>query len=319
YRFDEPKAYRIVFRSPGFDDHIVRLNLENAKPQVVNVSLQADSATLTIDSVPAGAAVSVNGVPRGVTPCELPRLRQGSHTLELKLQGYHPYVQTVDVKAGEQRNIQASLQKLPAGLTIVSSQAQATVYVNGVNYGVVPVTLDDAVEGAYVVRVEKDGYKPIVRSVMLKSGATREERFDLEPQTGVVMIQTQPATVQVFVNGRRNLITKPEKQDAFTSAETALELPIGTYTVVFRADGYADEERIIQVKAQGNEPIRLRLNFKPNFEVRTETAVHRGVLVRQDADGSIALELRPGVYRTFTAAEIRSKRFWSEKNASEVH
>lgn len=316
YLFDEPKAYRIVFRAAGFDDHAVRLNLDDAQPQVVNATLQADSAILTIESTPAGASVFVNGVPRGVTPCELPRLRQGAHAVELKLQGYHPYKQTVDLKAGEQQEVVASLQKLPAGLTITSVQPQATVYVNGVHYGTAPVSLNDAVEGAYVVRVEKDGYKPIVRSVVLKSGATREERFDLEVQTGTIKVQTQPGSVQIYVDGRRMAQTHPEKANGFTSAETSLELPLGEHTLSFRAEGYADEERTIQVKAYGNETLRLRLNFKPNFEVRTESAVYRGVLVRQDPDGSVALELKPGSYRTFTPSEIRSKRFWSEKNAA---
>ena len=319
YLFDEPKAYRIVFRSAGFDDHAVRLNLDDGQPQVVNATLQADSAILKVDSEPSGASIFVNGVPRGVTPCELSRLRQGAHTVELKLQGYHAYKQVFDLKAGEQQEVVASLQKLPAGLTITSVEPQASVYVNGVLYGTAPVTLEDAVEGAYVVRVEKDGYKPIVRSVVLKSGTTREERFDLEVQTGTIKVQTQPGSVQIFVDGRRSAQTRPASANAFTSAETSLELPIGQHTLTFRADGYADEERVIQVKAYGNETLRLRLNFQPNFEVRTESAVHRGVLVRQDPDGSVALELKPGVYRTFTPAEIRSKRFWSEKNAAPAH
>lgn len=317
--FAEPKVYRVVFRAQGCADTVIRMDLANAKPRIVNAELASDSATLSVHSSPEGATVLINGVPRGVTPCTLPRLREGEHTLMLKLAGYHVYEQTVSVRSGDASQVSAILQKLPAGLTIVASQPESQVYVNGRPYGTAPLTLHNVTEGAYSIRVEKEGCQPIDRKITLTAGQTHEERFELLPLMGHMRIQTQPGTVEVWVDGRRTIETHPEKPEGFTSSEATIQLPIGKHSLVFKAEGYADSERVVEVKQTGNELLRVRLNFKPNFEVRTKTEVHRGVLVRQDADGSVSLELRPGMYRTFPAGEIRSKRFWSEKNVPVAH
>lgn len=311
--FTEPKAHRIVFRATGYEDHAVRLNLENGKPQVVNVELASDSAVLHVASDPAGASVSVNGVPRGVTPCTLPRLREGEHLVEVRQAGYYEFKQQVTLHAGDEQKVQAVLRKLPAGLTIVASQPDAMVFINNVSQGRAPLTFKDVTEGVYRVRVEAAGFKPLEKVVRLASGQTHEERFELSPCTGIVKVRTQPATVQIWVDGRKMAETKPEAKDSFTSAEVALTLTIGQHTLVFKADGYADMERVITVKEMDNVSIRQRLNFAPNFEIRTQDgAIYRGVLVRQEAEGAVTLELRPGMYRTFSPTEIRSKNFWSE-------
>lgn len=314
--FTEPKAYRILFRADGFDDHVLRLNLEHGRPQVVDAELVADSATLVVESDPAGAAIQINGVPRGVTPGTFSRLREGAHAVVLRLPGYHTYEETVDLKAGEQTTLEHTLRRLPSALTIKSNPKGATVYINGLQRGQTPLTVNDLAEGAYAVRVEMPNYEAQVRRVTLKAGETTSLECALETLRGEVKVQTQPGTVQVFVDGKPMATTAPETKDSFTSAVTTLTLPVGEHTLLFRADGYADVQRKITVKTYGNEVIKLRLNFSPNFEIRTDVSVYRGVLVRRDPDGSIALELRPGVYRTFAASEIRSARFWEEKNAS---
>lgn len=313
YFFTEAKVHRIIFRAPGFDDRAVRLNLENGTPQVVNAELIADAACLVVKSTPDGAQVFINGVPRGVTPCELPRLRQGSHMVEVRKERHHAYQQMVELRAGETYEVAPVLRVLSAGLSVTSNQVGATVYINGTRYGVTPLTMTNAVSGAYAVRVEKEGFKPLVRTVTLTAGETLETKFDLEVQSGVIKVKTQPGSVRVVIDDRRTVELHPSKEKTHLSDEESIELPVGEHTLRFKADGYTEEVRNIRVKQSGNEPIRVSLKFAPNFEIRTETAVHRGVFIRENQDGSIVLELRPGMFRTFSKREILGKTFWSEK------
>jgi hypothetical protein len=316
YMFSEPKAYRIVFRSEGFDDHVVRLNLADGRPQVMDATLKADAATLVVESTPSGAAIQVNGVPRGVTPATFERLREGLHTVTLRMTGYHSFEQAIDLEAGKKITINPTLKRLSAALSLTSSPSSATVYVNGVQRGQTPLTVNDLAEGTYSIRFEKAGYEPVVHGTMVRAGETLSLKGELTLSTGEVKVQTQPSKVQVFLGGKCILTTSPESKDSFTSAEATLKLPIGEHALVFRADGYADAARKVIVKKFGNETVRVRLTFKPNFEVRTSNSAYRGVLIRKEADGTITLELRPGFYRTFTPTEIRSARIWEENNAA---
>jgi hypothetical protein len=279
------------------------------------MDLSSDAATLSVNSIPSGANVLVNGISRGVTPCTIPRVKEGSHTIQLKLPGYRDYEEVVQLNVAEHVTVNPRLQKLAAKLTITSTPQKAIVYVNGVQYGQTPISLDHLAEGAYALRFEHVGYETQVRSVYLKAGQTHEESCELQKQTGVFVVQTQPSKVAILVDGKPFAKTQPKSADSYTSAETPLNLPIGEHTLTFRAEGYADATRTINVKKHGNQPLRLRLEFTPNFEVKTARGVYQGVFIRKDSNGAITLELRPGVFRTFSVKEINKYRFLKEKNA----
>jgi hypothetical protein len=69
----------------------------------------ARTGELLVDSRPAGAAVSLNGKPVGVTPVTLDQLAPGDYSLELRLAGYLPFTTSVQVVAGARARVGASL------------------------------------------------------------------------------------------------------------------------------------------------------------------------------------------------------------------
>jgi serine/threonine protein kinase len=64
---------------------------------------------LVIDSRPPGAAVTVNGVPRGTTPISIGRLPVGTYTVTMRLSKYLPVSMVVEVKQGERARAAATL------------------------------------------------------------------------------------------------------------------------------------------------------------------------------------------------------------------
>jgi len=53
---------------------------------------------------------------------------------------------------------------------------------------------------------------------------------------------------------------------------------------------------------------RLPRRFIPNYEVKTETEVYRGILIEVDAQRNVKLETHPGIFKTIMNAEIKSVR-----------
>lgn len=68
-----------------------------------------------ISSIPAGATVSIDDVPRGTTPAtgslEV-SLPAGKHTLVVTKEGYTSYVGAFQVERGETKNISIELENL---------------------------------------------------------------------------------------------------------------------------------------------------------------------------------------------------------------
>lgn len=308
--FVEPRAYRIVLRAVGFQEHTVELNLREGKPRVLDVPLTSDSGTFEVVTNPSGAHVIVNGIDRGVTPCTLERMREGEFKLSLRLTGYKPFTQTLAVTAGERIPLSISLEPLPAGLTVTTLPTSARVYINGTYRGDSDLTLSDLSPAAYTVRVEKVGYAPMTRTIALKSGDAQVEEFRLNAVRGTLSVCTQPASVHVWSEGKKLFTTAPAKVGAFTSARLAVEMIPGTYTLSFKADGYTETERVVTIQPNAQVVLNVKLVFHPNFEVETSAGFYRGVLIKQNATtGDITLETKPGLVRTFTREEIHQARF----------
>lgn len=307
--FTEPKTYRIVLRAPGFQEQVLALRLTDGKPRVIDTTLLSDSGTLRVVSEPAGAHVLINGVEKGVTPCTLERIREGEHTLSLRLEGYRPLTHTLTLSAGETVPLSFPLERLPAGLTVSTIPEGARLYVDDVFRGETDLTLSDLPAGAHRLRVELPGHAEETRMVTLVSGATQVEEFRLRVVQGTVTVRTQPATVTVWQGAKRLLETAPEKEGDYTSRPASLPLPPGTYELTFKADGYQDTTRKVTVVANKTSELNVRLAFAPNFELVTRTETYRGVLIKQSPEGNITLELKPGTYRTFMSEEIIRGRF----------
>lgn len=310
--FDEAKSHRIVFRADGYQEVAMSLDLSNGRPRVVDQELLSDSGTLQVTTTPVGARLLVNGVDRGFTPCTLSRMREGEHTLSIRADGYQAAEHTFSIVAGETAALDFVLKRLPAGLTISTIPAGARVYVDEIYRGSSDLTLSDLAEGAHQIRVVSPGYATAMRTIQVKAGATHVEEFELVVVRGTLSVKTSPASVSVYDGKKLIGKTTPETQYAVVSAPSRFPLVPGEHTLTFKADGYREETKRVTVRANQTVELNVKLDFKPDFEVKTKNGTYRGVLVRQNEKGEIRLEVKPGSYRTFLPSEIVSKRFLQE-------
>jgi hypothetical protein len=72
----------------------------------------ASAGQLAIESRPIGAAVTINGKPRGTTPLTINDLAPGEYRIQMSMPGYRNFTTTVRVVAGERVRAAASLTAL---------------------------------------------------------------------------------------------------------------------------------------------------------------------------------------------------------------
>jgi hypothetical protein len=87
---------------------------------------QQPPGTLAIDSVPPGAAVTVDGKPVGVTPLPALTLHGGRHPVVLSRPGYRPATAYPHVAPGQRAELKPSLELLPEVATVRATVARAT-------------------------------------------------------------------------------------------------------------------------------------------------------------------------------------------------
>ena len=81
------------------------------KPTVQEPASAAGPGSLQVVSRPAGAQVVLDGRSVGRTPMTIPDVSQGEHRIQLDLPGFKAWATSVDVKAGGQSRVAASLEQ----------------------------------------------------------------------------------------------------------------------------------------------------------------------------------------------------------------
>jgi hypothetical protein len=239
------------------------------------------------------------------------RIQAGEVVLELIKDGYRPVKTTMRLSAGLRESVTPVLTPIPGSLTVVSIPPGARAYVNNQFRGETPVSLENLEPGSYRVRAELDGYEPVARDVVLDRDGRAVEEFRLERNSGTFEITTEPAGVQVFVDGKEMGATpaRPDVEKISDPLKVDL-LTIGHHEVLLKRPGYFDATFAIEIEQDRTVSLHqaLKRRFIPDCEVRTRTDIYRGVLVEVGPQGDVKLEIRPGIMRTIRRDDVLVRR-----------
>ncbi len=115
-------GHSVVIARPGFASETRRVVLSRRAPATtVSVTLKAAgraassapaaaTGSVSIDSRPRGARITIDGRALGQSPSSVPGLSPGRHALRLELNGYKPLDTTFTVKAGETARVAVTLE-----------------------------------------------------------------------------------------------------------------------------------------------------------------------------------------------------------------
>lgn len=125
--------------------------------------------TLEVITTPPSATVLMDGTVRGVSPCIIPDVDTGRHTLVIQLAGHYQKRLTVTGVAGRINRISVQLTA-PARLSVASEPSGALVSLNGERKGATPWIDSLAKPGIYHLTIEKESYETIKDSITVPVG-----------------------------------------------------------------------------------------------------------------------------------------------------
>ena len=308
---DAKDTYRLLVQKPGYQPRTVEVKFNGRTPLVKNESLVIDSGVIEVTSEPAGAEVTVNGQPRGLTPTKVDGVPKGRATVDIKKKGFEDESRELSIVAGESQTLFVKLNGLPGTMSLSSVPDGARFYVNDRPEGKGPISLTGLKPGSYTIRVEKEGFATSTKTVSLENGGAIVEEFRLENVMGRIEVRTIPSGVEVFLDGSRIGITKAKGDDGGASEVFAIEnVREGEHTLAFRCEGYAEVTKhpVVEYRKTQTVTARLKRVFTPNVEITTDSGVHRGILISNTANG-VEVEVSLGITRTFPHSEVRKLEF----------
>jgi len=184
----------------------------------------APVGVIRVETQPPGAAVTVNGETRGVSPLEVSDLAFGAYEVKLDLRGYEGRAQSVSVTEEAPRaEVRVALTRAaPAeGLAdILSTPSGAAVSVDGAGLGVTPLTDLKLKPGPRRVEMTREGYEPWSATLNVQPG--KRTRLDA-PLRAILRAAPTPEPVRDVVDTSKVYLptqvdTPPKKVSGTTAS-----------------------------------------------------------------------------------------------------
>lgn len=242
----------VAVRRDGYHTERLSLTLPENGRENRELTLRPVHGLILIESDPPGAAVTLGGIFQGTTPLALHNVRTGEHRARLVLAGFNDQDVTFQVTDRIPKRVSVQMDSNAGTLVVNSTPSGATLFLDGRNEGITPLSIPRVPQGERDIRLQLTGFAPYQTTLLVTPDDTARVDAALTPLPGSLDIVTLPAAARIYLN------------DEFRG-ESPLALPElapGTYVLRAEKRGYADEARTVRLGRgeQLTEELRLVSN-----------------------------------------------------------
>jgi hypothetical protein len=204
-----------------------------------------------------GAKITIDGrsEPGWVTPCTIPNLPAGAHSVVVSREGYSDAQESVTVEGGRTATVRPTLTVPSGEINIVTNPPGIEVFIDGQAVGLSPARKTLGV-GQHTYALRQAG-KDIFSSAfeIRYDGQMLTKKVDLgggpAVPTGIVEVRTIPPGATVYADGKAVGGTTP----------TSLRLSAGRHTLTLSLSGYRPLQKEVDLPADGS--IVINEKFSP--------------------------------------------------------
>ncbi|RPJ11062.1 MAG: PEGA domain-containing protein [Deltaproteobacteria bacterium] len=245
-----PGTYNLRVVREGYAPHEEKVRAETGKSETVRVSLRKPGGNLVIRTEPPGANVFIDGKSVGVSPYEGKNVPPGTYKVRVEKEGYESWEGQVAVETGKAKETLARLNLKAGEIEARSEPTGGRVFLDGKEAGETPLVLKEVVPGRHRVRIAKEGYDAYEESIEVKAREKTRVDVSLKRQMGGLLVRTEPAGANVYVDGNLAGVTPQESKG----------LVPGSHRVRVEKEGYEVSEKEVMVKA--NERVEVSVSLK---------------------------------------------------------
>ena len=224
--------------------------------QEIEVTLTPAWAEISIQSLPTGANILIDGKPSGISPNTLEVL-EGEHTMVLNKSGYKPFEQSLVAKASQPQFLDSiELSRLDSKLKVTTNPNGAAVNINSIYQGLSPVIVELPPLKPHVVEVSKPGYQTQTEEIILPTS----EEIQANGTKDFLQIETNLKPIKGFIRviGTEGAsILADGKQIA--QIPSTIELLAKAQTLIVQKEGYVTQEINIQPTPGYEQNLNIRL------------------------------------------------------------
>ena len=136
-------------------------------------------AVLKVTSSVSGSTVFIDGDRKGTSPLTLEGLTPGRHRIKVMKDGYEPYEERVYLRQGKSLTVKAILERPSGTIEVTGNPTGAKVYLDGYYTGVMPVDPIQVQPGSHTIKVVREGFREVGKTVNVEPGKSVRLKVDL--------------------------------------------------------------------------------------------------------------------------------------------
>ncbi|HTQ99751.1 MAG TPA: PEGA domain-containing protein [Candidatus Acidoferrum sp.] len=171
-----------------------------------DIKLEPANGLVMIKSTPSGAAVTIDGVYKGVTPVEVTVTPSVNHQATLFVNGYQEAKQQIHINPAEEGNVNVTLEPILSNVTIKATPADAELFVNGVSKGKANQSLQ-LLAASQTIEIKRDGYVPYSSTFISRPGMDQQLNVTLKTLEQQKQESIKPEITTI--NGQKLKLIKP--------------------------------------------------------------------------------------------------------------
>jgi parallel beta-helix repeat protein len=240
-----PGAYTIKLTLDGYQDWKQRLQVMSGETRYVQATLTMIppiDGVLSVTSTPSGADITIDGAPIGETTPHSMSIMPGYHTIELTLEGYQDWTESVQVTSDETTNVDATLTQVTGSISVTSTPSGAGISFDGVAINeITPYTIPNVKPGYHTIKLTLEGYLDWTETVSVTAGETVSICATLATIPGSATVTSTPSGAAIYVETYLGDVYIGD------TPYTDTDVSPGYYTITLTLAGYQDWAEEIQV------------------------------------------------------------------------
>ncbi|MBO5854017.1 MAG: PEGA domain-containing protein, partial [Bacteroidales bacterium] len=244
--------------------------------------LMLEPSSLVIQTVPKKAKVYIDDELRGTTPLKIKNIVPDKYEIRIEKKGYEEIRETISIDEGEdfvfdeilneiveiepetaaventedvatEEIKEKKTKKSKSSLYVETTPKKAEVYIDEELEGTTPLKIKDIMPSEYEIRIEKNGYEEIVKTISISEG----EKLVLNETLNEIIVEEPEIAA---VENTEDVATEEIKEKKTKKSKSSLYVE----TVPKKADVYLNDD------LKGTSPLKIKNLTPDEYDVRIE-------------------------------------------------
>ena len=242
-------TYSINISKELYHTHREKFEITDGSDNIRNINLIPAFGRLEVKSNPTGGEVFIDGQFKGITPISLNELPSGNYNIKIIYPLYETVEKEIIIEDGQLNKQNYKLEARSGTLTILGKPTGASVFINNIEIGKLPLNDIRLSEGMAEIKISSTDYHSKVDYINIRRNKHEKLNTNLIRHYGKLIIITEPPEAEIFLDGEHR----------GKSPQILNDIPTGSHKLEIKHSEFLNESNEFNLLLNEKKEFRFEL------------------------------------------------------------